>query len=74
MDIKWHASLLDEQKFFVRGKRRTVWYNMKVECEGKTMYDYLKGQVTRITPEYIVLEAARYWLELYTPNPFAFRT
>ncbi len=38
------------------------------------MYDYLKGQVTRVTPEYIVLENAGIGWQLYTPNPFAFRT
>lgn len=38
------------------------------------MYDYLKGQVTRITPEYIVLEQQGIGWQLNTPNPFAFRT
>lgn len=38
------------------------------------MYDYLKGQVTRITPEYIVLEQQGVGWLLYTPNPYAFRT
>lgn len=37
------------------------------------MYDYLKGQVTRITPEYIVLEQQGVGWQLNTPNPFAFR-
>ena len=37
------------------------------------MYDYLKGQVTRITPEYIALEVQGIGYQLYTPNPFAFR-
>ena len=37
------------------------------------MYDYLKGQVTRITPEYIALEVQNIGYQLYTPNPFAFR-
>ena len=37
------------------------------------MYDYLKGQVTRITPEYIALEVQRIGYQLYTPNPYAFR-
>ena len=37
------------------------------------MYDYLKGQVTRITPEYIVLEQQGVGWMLYTPNPYAFR-
>lgn len=37
------------------------------------MYDYLKGQVTRITPEYIVLEVQGVGYQLYTPNPYAFR-
>ncbi|HEY4623639.1 Holliday junction branch migration protein RuvA [Solibacillus sp. FSL R7-0668] len=37
------------------------------------MYDYLKGQVTRITPEYIVLEQQGVGWLLYTPNPYAFR-
>ncbi len=37
------------------------------------MYDYLKGHVTRITPEYIALEVNGIGWQLYTPNPFAFR-
>ncbi|MFJ7665832.1 Holliday junction branch migration protein RuvA [Lysinibacillus sp. NPDC097195] len=38
------------------------------------MYDYLKGQIVRITPEYIVLEQHGIGWQLNTPNPFAFRT
>ncbi len=37
------------------------------------MYDYIKGQVTRVTPEYIVLETAQIGYQLFTPNPYAFR-
>ena len=37
------------------------------------MYDYLKGQVTRITPEFIALEVQSVGYQLYTPNPYAFR-
>lgn len=38
------------------------------------MYDYLKGQVTRVTPEYVVLEQGGIGWQLFTPNPFTFRT
>lgn len=37
------------------------------------MYDYLKGQITRITPEYITVEQQGIGWRLFTPNPFAFR-
>lgn len=37
------------------------------------MYDYIKGQVTRVTPEYVVIEQQGIGYELLTPNPFAFR-
>ncbi|MBK3493418.1 Holliday junction branch migration protein RuvA [Viridibacillus sp. YIM B01967] len=37
------------------------------------MYDYIIGQVTRVTPEYIVMEQQGIGWQLYTPNPFAFR-
>lgn len=37
------------------------------------MYDYLIGQVTRITPEYIVLERSGIGYRIFTPNPFTFR-
>ena len=37
------------------------------------MYDYLIGKVTRISPEYIVLEQQGIGWQLNTPNPFAFR-
>lgn len=36
------------------------------------MYDYLIGNVTRITPEYIVLEQMQTGWQLFTPNPYAF--
>ncbi|MBM7606961.1 Holliday junction DNA helicase RuvA [Lysinibacillus composti] len=37
------------------------------------MYDYLIGQVTRITPAYIALEQQEIGWKIFTPNPFAFR-
>ena len=37
------------------------------------MYDYIKGQVTRVTPEYVVVEQQGIGYQLYTPNPFAFK-
>jgi Holliday junction DNA helicase RuvA len=37
------------------------------------MYDYIIGQVTRITPEYVVLEQSGIGYAIITPNPFAFR-
>lgn len=36
------------------------------------MYDYIKGLVTRVTPEYIVLEQQGVGWQIMTPNPFAF--
>ncbi|WP_153732657.1 Holliday junction branch migration protein RuvA [Sporosarcina obsidiansis] len=36
------------------------------------MYDYIKGFVTRVTPEYIVLEQQGIGWQVMTPNPFAF--
>lgn len=38
------------------------------------MFDYIKGVVTRVTPEYITLEANNVGYRIFTPNPFAFRT
>lgn len=37
------------------------------------MYDYIMGKVTRVTPEYIVIEQQGIGWQLYTPNPFAFQ-
>ena len=37
------------------------------------MYDYIIGQVKRITPEYVVLEQQGIGWQIYTPNPYAFR-
>lgn len=37
------------------------------------MYDYIIGRITRITPEYIVLEQQGIGWQVYSPNPFAFR-
>lgn len=36
------------------------------------MYDYLIGNVTRITPEYIVVEQMQTGWQIFTPNPYAF--
>ncbi|PIC70728.1 MULTISPECIES: Holliday junction branch migration protein RuvA [unclassified Sporosarcina] len=36
------------------------------------MYDYIKGHVTRVTPEYVVLEQSGIGWQVMTPNPFAF--
>ncbi|HAA5453166.1 TPA_asm: Holliday junction branch migration protein RuvA [Listeria monocytogenes] len=37
------------------------------------MYDYIKGTVTTITPEYIVVEAGQIGYQLITGNPFSFQ-
>ncbi|MFS0575336.1 Holliday junction branch migration protein RuvA [Sporosarcina sp. 179-K 3D1 HS] len=36
------------------------------------MYDYIKGIVTRVTPEYITLEQGGVGYQILTPNPYAF--
>ncbi|BAQ11559.1 Holliday junction ATP-dependent DNA helicase [Bacillus sp. OxB-1] len=36
------------------------------------MYDYIKGIVTRVTPEYIALEQGGIGWQVLTPNPYAF--
>lgn len=36
------------------------------------MYDYIKGIVTRVTPEYITLEQGGVGWQIMTPNPYAF--
>lgn len=36
------------------------------------MYDYIKGQITRVTPEYITLEQNGIGWLIMTPNPYAF--
>ncbi|EAF6055170.1 Holliday junction branch migration protein RuvA [Listeria monocytogenes] len=37
------------------------------------MYDYIKGAVTTITPEYIVVEAGQIGYQIITGNPFSFQ-
>lgn len=37
------------------------------------MYDYMIGQVARMTPEYIVLEQGGIGYRLFTPNSYAFK-
>jgi Holliday junction DNA helicase RuvA len=37
------------------------------------MYDYIKGVVTRITPEYLTVEQQGIGWQIFTPNPYAFR-
>lgn len=37
------------------------------------MYDYIKGQVVRITPEYIVVDQNGIGWQIMTPNPYSFR-
>ncbi|MFC5603981.1 Holliday junction branch migration protein RuvA [Sporosarcina koreensis] len=36
------------------------------------MYDYIKGIITRVTPEYITLEQGGIGWQIMTPNPYAF--
>lgn len=36
------------------------------------MYDYIKGRVTRVTPEYITLDQSGVGWLIMTPNPYAF--
>lgn len=36
------------------------------------MYDYIKGQVTRVTPEYITVDQNGLGWAIMTPNPYAF--
>ncbi len=36
------------------------------------MYDYIKGHITRVTPEYITLEQGGIGWLIMTPNPYAF--
>ena len=36
------------------------------------MYDYIKGYITRVTPEYITLEQGGLGWLIMTPNPFSF--
>lgn len=38
------------------------------------MYDYIKGQIARITPEYIVIDRDGIGYQILTPNPFRFQT
>lgn len=37
------------------------------------MYDYIKGTITTITPEYIVVEAGQIGYQIITGNPFSFQ-
>lgn len=37
------------------------------------MYDYIKGQVVRISPEYIVVDQNGIGWQIMTPNPYSFR-
>ena len=39
---------------------------------GRSLYDYIKGQVTRVTPEHITLEQSGIGWLIMTPNPYAF--
>ena len=36
------------------------------------MYDYIKGRVTRVTPEYLVIEQAGIGWQIFAPNPYSF--
>lgn len=37
------------------------------------MYDYIKGEIARITPEYIVIDREGLGFQIMTPNPFRFQ-
>ncbi|TWT26248.1 Holliday junction branch migration protein RuvA [Planomicrobium sp. CPCC 101110] len=36
------------------------------------MYDYIKGTVTRVTPEYLVVEQQGIGWQVFAPNPYSF--
>ena len=36
------------------------------------MYDYIKGKVTRVTPEYLVIEQQGIGWQNFAPNPYSF--
>ncbi|WP_203339783.1 Holliday junction branch migration protein RuvA [Planococcus beijingensis] len=36
------------------------------------MYDYIKGKVTRVTPEYLVIEQQGIGWQIFAPNPYSF--
>ncbi|WP_033544127.1 Holliday junction branch migration protein RuvA [Planococcus sp. CAU13] len=36
------------------------------------MYDYIKGRVTRVTPEYLVVEQQGIGWRIFAPNPYSF--
>ncbi|UJF28231.1 Holliday junction branch migration protein RuvA [Planococcus sp. 107-1] len=36
------------------------------------MYDYIKGTVTRVTPEYLVVEQQGIGWQIFAPNPYSF--
>ena len=38
------------------------------------MYDYIKGKVTRVTPEYLVIEQQGIGWQIFAPNPYSFGT
>lgn len=38
------------------------------------MYDYIKGTVTRVTPEYLVIEQQGMGWQIFAPNPYSFGT
>lgn len=38
------------------------------------MYDYIKGVVTRVTPEYLVVEQQGIGWQIFAPNPYSFGT
>lgn len=38
------------------------------------MYDYIKGTVTRVTPEYLVIEQQGIGWQIFAPNPYSFGT
>jgi len=37
------------------------------------MYDYIRGQVVRVTPEYIVVDQNGVGWQILTPNPYSFK-
>lgn len=51
-----------------------LWYNEEYSKlrERSTLYDYIKGTVEFIGPEYIVVENGGIGYQIVTPNPFIF--
>lgn len=65
--------MMKERTFFNTVCKPFLWYNERYQEIGeKNVYDYIKGMIHHIDPEYVVIDNNGIGYHILTPNPYVF--